>query len=226
MVSHLTGLGDGAPHVSGPLRSEVGDSTAVLAVLVGKQLDTPPLGDSLESLSGGDGDDVDECSLGCEVGDGDLFAEDALGVLDPLFHVSTADPELHEVGDLLGNSGDQLGLGVCEDTDVLDIHVVELSEVGLSPLRDVDPSLEEGVHICVCRPYLAGGLESENGVLVEPDGRDLHGRDLDDCHRHLYFHSGGGALCSLVDYERVGHSCLVSGESLDLRGSADLGPGV
>ena len=227
MVSHLTGQGHGAPDVSGPLGSEVGDTAAVLAVLVGQQLDSPPLGGSLESLAGGDGDDVDEGALGGEIGHRDLFAEDALRVIDALLHgLASADPELHQVGDLLGHAGHELGLGVGEDADVLDVEAVELGVVGLSFLGHIDPPVEERVDVRFLCPDLAGGLQAEDGVLVEPDGGDLHRRDLDDGHGHLDLHSGGGALRAFVDDERVGHTGLVAGESLDLGRAGDLGPAV
>ena len=224
MVSHLSGERHGGPNVSRPLGTKVTDSAAVLAVPVGKQLDTPPLGGSLESLSFGDGDDIDDCSLGGEVGNGDLGSEDGLGVLDPLAVRTSADPELHEVGDLLGDSAHELGLGVCEDADVVDVDVVEPGEVGGCPLGDVYPPVKQGVDVSC--PDLAGGPEAEDVGLVEPDCCDLHGRHLDDGDGSLDFHTGGGALCSLIYDKRVGHSCLVSGESLNLRGSLDLGPGV
>ena len=225
VVSHLSGSRHGGPDVSGSLGSQVSDSAAVLAVPVGQELDTPALCDTLESLSFGDSDDIDQGSLGAEVGEVDLGSEDLLCVCDPLVDGSASDPELHEVGDLLGDSGDELGLGVDEDTDILDVDTVIPCERGLVVvLGNVEALVEEGVEV-LC-PDLSCCLQSDDAALVESDRCDLHRGNLDDGHGGLDLHSGGGALCAFVDDKCVSHTGLVSSESLDFRSSADLGPRV
>ena len=225
VVPELSGSGDGSPDVPGPLGAQVADAAAVLAVLVRQQLDAEPLGDSLESLPLGHRDDVDEAALGREVVDADLGAQDGLGVLDPLVDAASADPQLHQVGDLLGHALHQLGLGVGEDADILHVDAVVLGEGGLVVVLGHGQALgQQGVQV-VC-PDLAGGLQPVHGVLVESHCRDLHGRDLQHRHRHLELHPGGRALRALIDYESVRHTGLVAGESLDLGCPGYLGPRI
>ena len=237
MVSHLTGSGDGGSDVPGSLGPEVSDPAAVLAVPVGQELDAPALGDSLEPFSFGDGDHVDQRALGDEVVERNLGAENALRVRDPLVDGASAYPELHDVGDLLGDPGNHLGLGVGKDADILDVQAVVPGEGGLvvlglvrslgrlfAALGDADAPRQESVE--VVGPDFACGLQAEDAVLVEPDRCDLHRRDLHDGDGHLDLESGSGALGAAVHYESVGHACLVTGEPLDFGGSADLRPGV
>ena len=83
---------------------------------------------------------------------------------------------------------------------------------------------EQGIEI-LC-PDLTSGLETGDGVLVEPDSCDLHRGDLKDRNGYLELHSRSCALHTLIDYESVSHSGLVTGKSLDLGCTGDLGPRI
>ena len=69
-------------------------------------------------------------------------------------------------------------------------------------------------------------FETGDGVLVEPNSCDLHRGDLKDRNGYLELHSRSCALHTLIDYESVSHSGLVTGKSLDLGCTGDLGPRI
>jgi hypothetical protein len=197
----------------------------VLAVPVGQKLDTPTFGGTLESLSLGNSDDVDERSLGGEISDGQLFSEDPFGVGKSLCDGTSADPQLHELWDLLGHSADELGLGVCENAYVLGVQTVIPGErFGRVLLGNPHLPFEKGVQ--VIGPYFASGLKAERAVLIESYSGYLHGGYLDNGYRSLNLHSGCRALCALIDDECMRHPGLVTRESLYLGGPADLWPRV
>ena len=84
--------------------------------LPGKFLGVPPGGDSLESVTLGNADDVHHLVLGEHGSDGDLLLEVIPGEGDLVSDGATVELDLHDVSLLLPPSED-LHLGVADDTD-------------------------------------------------------------------------------------------------------------
>ncbi len=191
-----------------------------------QKLDAPSLDGTLEPLALGDGGDIDNAAVLHEVVDGDLLAQQGLGVLEPLLDGAAADPGLHEVRDLLGDAGDHLGLRVGKDAHILD---VALGQIVPGLLRIIVLGNGQSPRQFVVEragPDLSDGAQAVAGTLVHPDGRHLHGRYLQHSDGDLYLLAGREALWPEIDYEGVGHADLVPGEPLKLRAFADLGPRV
>ena len=87
-----------------------------LVRLARKLLGTPTMSDTLETVTLGDSDDVDNLILLEDGGDLEGFLEQAVRELDLVRDRATVDLDLHEVGLLLGEAG-LADLGVGEDTD-------------------------------------------------------------------------------------------------------------
>jgi hypothetical protein len=97
-------------------RSDTGDLTKTLVGLARKLLGSPTVGNTLESVTLGDTDDVDVLVLLEDRRNVDGLLEVGLGELDLVGDGTSVDLDLHKVGLLLGEAG-LADLGVGEDTD-------------------------------------------------------------------------------------------------------------
>lgn len=175
--------------------SDTSDLSDTSVGLLLQKLGSPSLGDSVESVSLGDTDNVDDLLSGEDIVDLDVLLEPLLGVGDLVGDGSTVDLDFNN-GGLLGVEGtDQVWLGVDDESDdsaVLDqsvdlgleVLVVELLDIlaeslllGRVPVL-VEPSLEALGELG--RPD--GGQSSESlwGVDVTNDTDSLDWWGLDD----------------------------------------------
>lgn len=116
METVLTGSGNGEHDLGRMPGSNTGDLSETLVGLSGQLLGSPSGSDSLESLSSGDTDDVDDLVLLEDGGDLDGLLEVTLGEGNLVRDGSTVDLDLHEVSLLLLEAG-LSDLGVGEDSD-------------------------------------------------------------------------------------------------------------
>jgi hypothetical protein len=117
MVTVLTSAGDGVLHARRMPGTNAGNLAETLVGLTGETGGSPTGGDTLESLTLGDGDDVDHLVLLEDASDGDLVLEELDGEVDLLLSVGTSvDLDLNDVGLLLAEL-EVADLGVGDETD-------------------------------------------------------------------------------------------------------------
>lgn len=129
VVSVLTSTGNSPLDVGRMPGTDTGDLAETLVCLTGKLLGAPTGGDTVESLTLGDGDNVNHLVVLEDGGDLDGLLEKAVGERDLVGDVATVDLDLHQVGLLLleRSLGD---LGVCEHTDDLGVLLDALELLG------------------------------------------------------------------------------------------------
>lgn len=116
MVTVLTRSSNREHDVRRVPSTDTGDLSETSMSLSGKLLGTPSSGNTLVTVTLGDGNDIDDLVLLEDGRDLDLLLEVGSGKLDLVGDGSTVDLDLHEVGLLLLETG--LGeLGVAEDSD-------------------------------------------------------------------------------------------------------------
>jgi hypothetical protein len=116
MVTVLTRSSNREHDVRRVPSTDTGDLSETSMGLSGKLLGTPSSGNTLVTVTLGDGDDIDNLVLLEDRRDLDLLLEVGSGKLDLVGDGSTVDLDLHEVGLLLLETG--LGeLSVAEDSD-------------------------------------------------------------------------------------------------------------
>jgi len=99
--------------------------------LSGKLGDTPTLGNTLVTLTVGDGNGVNDLVLLEDGSNTDLLLEVRLGELDLVGNGTTVDLDLHEVGLLLGETSlAVLGVGKDSDDRTVLLDTLELSGDG------------------------------------------------------------------------------------------------
>lgn len=104
-ITHLTSASDGEGNASRVPRANAGDLAETLVSLAGKATSTPTLGDSLETLTLGDGEDVDQLTLLEDGGHGDGLLEVLKSEVDLGGGVlASVDLDLHDVSLLLSNA--------------------------------------------------------------------------------------------------------------------------
>lgn len=116
MVTHLTGTSDGPLDVGRMPGTDTSDLSETLVGLTGKLLGTPSGGDTVETVTLGDSDDIDHLVLLEDGVDADGLLEEAVAEVDLVGDGATVDLDLHKVG-LLLLEGSLADLGVGEDTD-------------------------------------------------------------------------------------------------------------
>lgn len=103
-VTHLTGASDGEGDTGRMPGTDTSDLTETLVSLAGEAASTPTLGDTLETLTLGDGEDIDELTLLEDGSHRDGLLEVAVSELDLLSSsLTTVDLDFHNVGLLLTN---------------------------------------------------------------------------------------------------------------------------
>ena len=116
VVTHLTGTSNSPLDVVRVPSTNTSDLTQTLVSLTGKLGGTPTAGDALETVTLGDGDDIDHLVLLEDGVDLDGLLEQVAGEVNLVGNGTTVDLDLHEVGLLLLDGG-LADLGVGEDTD-------------------------------------------------------------------------------------------------------------
>lgn len=116
MVTLLTGTGNSPLDVGRMPSTDTSNLSETLVSLTGELLGTPAGGDTAESVTLGDGDNVNDLILLEDAVDGDGLLEEVLAEVDLLGNGATVDLDLHEVGLLLLEGG-LADLGVSQDTD-------------------------------------------------------------------------------------------------------------
>lgn len=101
MVTALTGTGNGPLDVGRMPGTDTSDLTETLVSLARKLLGTPTGGDTLETVTLGDSDDIDHLVLLEDAVDGHLLLEETVAEVDLVGDGATVDLDLHEVGLLL-----------------------------------------------------------------------------------------------------------------------------
>jgi len=116
VVTHLTGTSNSPLDVVRVPSTNTSDLTQTLVSLTGKLGGTPTAGDALETVTLGDGDDIDHLVLLEDAVDLDGLLEKVAGEVNLVGNGTTVDLDLHEVGLLLLDGG-LADLGVGEHTD-------------------------------------------------------------------------------------------------------------
>lgn len=165
--------------------------------LPGQLLDTPPVGDTLVTVTLGNTDGVDDLVLLEHAGDADLLLEVGAGKLDLVSDGTAVDLDLHEVGLLLLEAGlGQLGVGEDSDNGAVLLDALELAGDGLAvvlgvllgvtgerlSLRDVPVLVEAALELVgeVLGPDGGQSAEAAGSLDVADNTDDDHGGSLDD----------------------------------------------
>lgn len=116
VVTHLTGTSNSPLDVVRVPSTNTGDLTQTLVSLTGKLGGTPTAGDTLETVTLGDGDDINHLVLLEDAVDIDGLLEEVAGEVNLVGDGATVDLDLHKVGLLLLDGG-LADLGVGKNTD-------------------------------------------------------------------------------------------------------------
>ncbi len=116
MVTHLTGTGNGPLDVVRVPGTDTSNLTETLVSLARKLRGTPTAGDTLETVTLGDGNDIDHLVLLEDGVDLDGLLEEVAGEVNLVGNSTTVDLDFHKVG-LLLLEGSLADLGVGEHTD-------------------------------------------------------------------------------------------------------------
>lgn len=171
MVSILTGTGNSPLDVRRMPGTDTGDLTETLVRLSRELLGSPTAGDTGETLTLGDGDNVNHLILLEDGGDLDWLLEETSGELDLLGDRATVDLDLHKVGLLLLERG-LADLGVGEDTDdgAVLLDALELAgDGGAGSLGVLLGVLGEGLLLGLV-PVLVEAALQVVGQMLGPDG--------------------------------------------------------
>lgn len=131
VVTHLTGTGHSPLDVVRVPGTDTSNLAETLVSLARKLLGAPTGGDTAETVTLGDGNDINHLILLEDGVDGDGLLEEVLAEVDLVGDGATVDLDLHEVG-LLLLEGSLADLGVGEDTDdgAVLLHALELTGDG------------------------------------------------------------------------------------------------
>ena len=128
MVTHLTGTGNSPLHVGRMPGTDTGDLAETLVRLARKLLGAPSGGDTVVSVTLGDGNDVDHLVVLEDGADVDGLLEETVAVRDLVGDAATVDLNLHKVGLLLLERGlGDLGVGKHADDGAVLLHALELA---------------------------------------------------------------------------------------------------
>lgn len=116
VVTHLTGTGNSPLDVTRVPSTDTSNLTQTLVSLTGQLLGAPTAGDTLETMTLGDGNDIDHLVLLEDTVDLNGLLEQVAGKVNLVGNGATVDLNLHQVGLLLLERG-LADLGVGEDTD-------------------------------------------------------------------------------------------------------------
>ncbi|KAI6751448.1 hypothetical protein HG531_006144 [Fusarium graminearum] len=197
MVTHLTGTGNSPLDVGRMPSTNTSDLSETLVGLARKLLGTPTGSDTVETVTLGDGDDVNHLVLLEDAGNIDGLLEELLTERDLVGDAATVDLDLHKVGLLLLERG-LSDLGVGEDTDdgavLLDtlklagdgstvVLGVLLGVLGESLLLGLVPVLVESALDLVAQmlgPNGGEGSQASGGLDVANQTNNDHLKDVGD----------------------------------------------
>jgi hypothetical protein len=167
VVTVLTGSCDGPGDVGWVPGTDTGDLTETTVGLSWKLLGAPSVGDTLVTVTLGDGHDIDHLVLLEDGGNVDGLLEVLLGPVDLVGGGTTIDLDLSQMGLLLTKRG-LSDLGVGEDTDdgAVLLHSLELTVDGLAvALRVLLGVLGEGLLLGLVPVLVETSLDLVGKVL-------------------------------------------------------------
>ena len=171
MVTHLTGTGNGPLDVGRVPGTDTSDLAQTLVRLARQLLGAPAAGDTLETVTLGDGNDVDHLVLLEDGVDVDGLLEQVVGKVDLLSNSATVDLDLHQVGLLLlERSLADLGVGEKADDGAVLLDALELTgDGGTVVLGVLLGVLGEGLLLALVPVLVEAALDLVAQVL-SPDG--------------------------------------------------------
>lgn len=238
MVTILTSASDSPADAGRVPGANASDLAETLVSLAGEAASAPAGSDTLEALTLGDGNDVDEFAFSEDRGDGDGLLEVGESVLDLGGNVLAAvDLDLADVG-LLGGHVELADLSMrngANDSGVLadavqitidGLHlglsiVVVLGVLGERLLLGRIPVLVEAAESLltnVVGPHGGNGTETTGSLDVADDTDDDHGGSLDDGHGLADLLLVGTGAGTLDLTHNVGAASLVAHEGSEVGG--------
>lgn len=171
VVTHLTGTGNSPLDVGRMPGTDTGNLAETLVSLAGKLLGAPSGGDTAETVTLGDGDNVNHLVLLEDGVDGDGLLEEAVAELDLVGDGATVDLDLHEVGLLLLEGGlADLGVGKNADNGAVLLDALELAgDGGTAVLGVLLGVLGESLLLGLV-PVLVEAALDLIGQVLGPDG--------------------------------------------------------
>ena len=173
VVTHLTSTGNSPLDMVRVPGTNTGDLTQTLVSLTGQLGGTPTAGDTLETVTLGDSNDVDHLVLLEDAVDLDGLLEEVAGEVNLVGNGTTVDLDLHEVG-LLLLEGSLADLGVGEDTDdsAVLLDALELTgDGGAAVLGVLLGVLGEGLLLALV-PVLVEATLNLVAQVLSPDGSE------------------------------------------------------
>lgn len=173
VVTHLTSTGNSPLDVVRVPGTNTGNLTQTLVSLTGQLGGTPTAGDTLETVTLGDSNDVDHLVLLEDAVDLNGLLEEVAGEVNLVGNGTTVDLDLHEVG-LLLLEGSLADLGVGEDTDdsAVLLDALELAgDGGAAVLSVLLGVLGEGLLLALVPVLVEATLNLVTQVL-SPDGSE------------------------------------------------------
>ena len=229
MVSVLTGTGHGVLDTARMPGTDTGNLPETLPGLTGKLGHSPTGGNTLETLTLGDTDNINVLIEGKDIVDLDFLLHEPLTELDLLGHGATVDLDLHNMGLLLAEVQlANLGVGNNTDDRAVLLDASKLTEEVLGLLSNVLLVLRESLLLGAV-PVLVEATEDFVGEMVGPDGgqstETVGGLDVTDHtdNNHGGSLNNGDSLTGLLAVphlgtrhgdltENVGHTGLVTHE--------------
>ena len=171
MVTHLTSTGNSPLDVGRMPGTDTGDLTETLVCLTRELLGAPTGGDTVVSVTLGDGDNVDHLVVLEDGADLNWLLEQTVTVGDLVGDAATVDLDLHKVGLLLLERGlVDLGVGENADDGAVLLHALEFaSDGGTALLRVLLGVLGEGLLLALVPVAVESALDLVAQVLG-PDG--------------------------------------------------------
>lgn len=171
VVTHLTSTGNSPLDVVRVPGTDTSDLTQTLVSLTGKLLGAPTAGDTLETVTLGDGDDIDHLVLLEDAVDLNGLLEQVAGEVNLVGNGATVDLDLHQVGLLLLESS-LADLGVGEDTDdsAVLLDALELAGDGSTVLLGVLLGVLGESLLLALVPVLVEAALDLVAQVLSPDG--------------------------------------------------------
>ena len=234
-VSRLTGTGDAPSDTSGMPGSDTSDFSVTSVRFLLKMANTPSVHDTLESVSLGNSENVNDFVLSEDVVDADLLLEEILGEADLITGgFTTVDLHLEDVVLLLSQVAHKVVLsvhdsshhsGVFADAVQLDVNfglVLGLSLVlGEGFLLGLNPVLVEAAEsslVEMAGPNGSQGSQASGSLDVANKTDNLQGRGLDDGNGFNFLLLVEFGLSTVDISEDVGHASFEASEGCEVGG--------
>lgn len=171
VVTHLTGTGDGPLDVGRMPGTDTSDLAETLVSLARQLLGTPSGGDTVETVTLGDSDDIDHLVLLEDAVDADGLLEETVAELDLVGDGATVDLDLHKVCLLLLERGlADLSVGENTDDGAVLLDALELAgDGGAAALGVLLGVLGEGLLLALVPVLVESALDFVAQVFG-PDG--------------------------------------------------------